>query len=107
MKYLTRKEELILIAVLKLKDKASLVNVRKQLISSTGHNWSVGNVYVPLNRMSKLGYLDTRIGEPTARRGGKAVKFYSLTREGKNALAELQRVHQSVWSGVRHTVLEE
>lgn len=107
MKYLTRKEELILIAVLKLKDEASLVNVRKQLISSTGHNWSVGNVYVPLNRMSKLRYLDTRIGEPTARRGGKAIKFYSLTREGKNALAELQRVHQSVWSGVRNTVLEE
>lgn len=50
MKYLTRKEELILITVLKLKEQASLVQIRRQLIASTGHDWSVGNVYVPLDR---------------------------------------------------------
>jgi DNA-binding PadR family transcriptional regulator len=98
--YLTRKEELILLAVHKLGDSASLVRVREILNVSTGHGWTVGNVYVPLSRMTKLGYLETRAGEPTARRGGKAVRYYSLSRQGKEALAELKRIHDTMWNGV-------
>jgi PadR family transcriptional regulator PadR len=105
--YLTRKEELILLAVHKLGDTASLVKVREILNVSTGHEWTVGNVYVPLDRMEKLGYLEALIGEPTARRGGKAVKYYSLTRTGKKALAELKKVHDTMWSGVSDPALEK
>jgi PadR family transcriptional regulator PadR len=105
--YLTRKEELILLAVHKLGDSASLVRVREILNVSTGHEWTVGNVYVPLDRMKKLGYLDARVGEPTSRRGGKAVKYYVLTRLGKEALAELKRVHDTMWSGVSDPALEK
>jgi DNA-binding PadR family transcriptional regulator len=100
MKYLTRKEEMILLAVLKLDKNASLVNIRKYLTSASGQNWSVGNVYVPLDRMSKLDYLETRVGDPTAKRGGKAVKFYRLTRKGKEALIELKKVHERMWAEV-------
>lgn len=71
MNYLTRKEELILLAAHKLGDLASLVSVREILNVSTGRDWTVGNVYVPLGRLKKLGYLETRVGKPTARRGGK------------------------------------
>lgn len=105
--YLTRKEELILLAVHKLGDTASLVKVRELLNVSTGQEWTVGNVYVPLDRMTKLGYLDTQVGEPTARRGGKAVKYYSLSQEGKEALAELKRVHDTMWNGVSDPVIEK
>jgi PadR family transcriptional regulator PadR len=105
--YLTRKEELILLAVHKLGDSASLVKVREILNVSTGHEWTVGNVYVPLDRMTKLGYLETRVGEPTARRGGKAVKYYVLTRLGNEALAELKRVHDTMWNGVSDPALEK
>lgn len=98
--YLTRKEELILLAVYKLGDEANLVKIRELLSISTGHEWTVGNVYVPLDRMTKLGHLETRIGAPTSRRGGKAQKFYILSREGKQALAELRRVHETMWEGV-------
>lgn len=105
--YLTRKEELILLAVHKLGDTASLVKVRELLNVSTSHDWTVGNVYVPLDRMTKLGYLDTQVGQPTARRGGKAIKYYTLSREGKEALAELKRVHDTMWDGVSDPALEK
>jgi len=105
--YLTRKEELILLAVHKMGNSASLVKVREILNVSTGREWTVGNVYVPLDRMTKLGYLDTRVGGPTARRGGKAVKYYSLTRQGKEALAELKKVHDTMWNGVSDPALEK
>ncbi|MCJ7681518.1 MAG: PadR family transcriptional regulator [Candidatus Aminicenantes bacterium] len=106
MKYLTTKEELILITVLKLGKNASLVNIRKQLIQATGHSWSVGNVYVPLDRMAKLGFLASRIGDPTARRGGKAVKYYSLKAEGRKALSDMKKIHDAVWADVRDAALE-
>jgi PadR family transcriptional regulator PadR len=105
--YLTRKEELILLAVHKLGDSASLVKVRGILNVSTGQEWTVGNVYVPLDRMRKLGYLEARVGEPTARRGGKAVKYYALARQGKEALAELKRVHDTMWKGITDPALEK
>jgi len=105
--YLTRKEELILLAVHKLDDSASLVRVREILIVSTGHEWTMGNVYVPLDRMTKLGYLETRVGEPTARRGGKAMKYYALSPQGKKALAELKRVQDTMWNGVSDLALEK
>ena len=105
--YLTRKDELILLAVHKLGDTASLVKVRELLNVSTGQEWTVGNVYVPLDRMTKLGYLDTHVGKPTARRGGKAVKYYVLSREGKEALAELKRVHDTMWNGVSDPAIEK
>ena len=98
--YLTRKEELILLAVYKLRQSASLVKVRELLNISTGRDWTMGNVYVPLDRMTKLGYLETRVGEPTSRRGGKAVKYYGISREGKEALAELKKVHETMWDGI-------
>ncbi|MBN1273074.1 MAG: PadR family transcriptional regulator [Candidatus Aminicenantes bacterium] len=98
--YLTRKEELILLAVHKLGDSASLVRVLEVLYESTGREWTMGNVYVPLDRMTKLGYLKTRIGESTARRGGKAVRYYTLTRFGKESLSELKRIHDTMWNGI-------
>jgi DNA-binding PadR family transcriptional regulator len=57
--------------------------------------------------MTKLGYLDTHVGEPTARRGGKAVKYYTLTRQGKESLAELKRIHDTMWNGVSDPALEK
>jgi len=105
--YLTRKEELILLAVHKLGDQASLVRVREILNVSTGREWTMGNVYVPLDRMTKLGYLETRVGKPTARRGGKAMKYYALSRQGKGALAELKKVHDTMWNGLSDLALEK
>ena len=89
-----------MLAVFKLGDHASLVKIREHLSASTGHHWTVGNVYVPLDRMSKLGYLESRTGNPTAQRGGKAVKFYLLSKKGEEALLELRRVHDRMWAGI-------
>ena len=107
MKYLTRKEELILLTVYRLEESASLVKIRELLIASTGFNWTVGNVYVPLDRMHKLGYLETHIGEPTSQRGGKAVKFYALSRKGKKALIELKQVNDRMWAEISDMALEK
>lgn len=100
MKSLTRQEEQILLVIYHLEDKAYLVNIRERLKKATGKYFDVGTIYVPLKRLNLTGYLDTCLGEPTAIRGGKAIKYYSLTTKGYEALAEVKKIQEKLWKGV-------
>ncbi len=100
MKYLSRQEELVLLAVFRLKDESSLVKVREHLNGNTSKNWSISSVFVPLDRLEKSEYMKTVIGNPTAKRGGKAVKYYKITEKGLEALAEVKSVHDTMWDGL-------
>ena len=74
MEYLSRQEEMVLLAVHHLGEDASLVSVRRYLNKHTEKRWSMSSVYIPLDRLKKSGHLDSTIGEPTPRRGGRAKK---------------------------------
>jgi DNA-binding PadR family transcriptional regulator len=97
MKYLTRQEEMILLAVWQLRDNAYLVTIRHLLSRITGKKWSMGAAYVPLNRLFQKGYLQDRIGEPNARRGRNKIKYYRLTAQGIAALEELDAMNRELW----------
>lgn len=97
MTYLTRQEEQVLMAVLNLEDKAYLVPIREKIKEFTGKSYSLGTIYVPLNRLEKKGYLESFLGEATPVRGGKAVKYYRLTQKGLDALEEIRILHHKMW----------
>jgi len=99
MVLLTRQEEQIILVIHHLGDTAYLVNIRSMLKEMTGKYLDVGTIYVPLKRLHQKGYLDTRYGEPTAIRGGKAIKYYSLTVKGYEGLAEVRRIQERLWDG--------
>jgi PadR family transcriptional regulator PadR len=101
MKYLTRQEELVLLSVFRLKDKAYLISIQDHLNRFTGKDWSISSVYIPLSRLEKKDHLKTTIGEITEKRGGKAIKYYQVTKIGLKALAELETINQTMWSGVK------
>jgi DNA-binding PadR family transcriptional regulator len=107
MKFLTRQEELVLLAIFHLKGNSYLVRIREHLIENTGRDWSISSVYVPLDRLTKMEFLRTSIGQPTARRGGKAIKYYEITDEGRKALTELQSINDTMWKGVKGFLAEE
>lgn len=98
MKYLTRQEELILLTIFRLKESAYLVSIKNHLIEFTNKEWTLGAVYVPLERLQRFGYLDTFIGESTAKRGGRAIKFYKIAKSGIKALAETQKLNNVMWN---------
>ncbi len=100
MEILTRIEELILLAVLKLGDKAYGLEVRLHLCELMGSEMSVGAVYVPLARLKERGFLDAWDGEPTEERGGRAKRFYRLTGKGVAALREVRAVQERAWEGL-------
>ena len=99
MKLLTRQEEQILLVIHHLGDTAYLVKIREVLKEMTGKTFDVGTIYVPLKRLNQKGYLDTRLGTPTAIRGGKAIKYYAITARGYKALSELKKAQDRLWKG--------
>jgi PadR family transcriptional regulator PadR len=65
---LSRSEELVLLAIWKLKDNAYGVTVRDLVSKFTDHDWSFGAVYKPLKQLVHKGYVEKRGSEPRAGR---------------------------------------
>ncbi len=100
MEWLTKLEELVLIAVLRLKDNAYGISIYDFIVNITGKEVSVSSVYFPLERLVRKGYLQTSQGEPTPKRGGMSKRYYRLTRAGIRALQENRSFNQIIWKGV-------
>ena len=98
MKYLTRREELILLSIGNLGEEAYLVAIRSHLSKLMGKNWSMSTIHIPLRRLERLGYIDSYFGEATAIRGGRRKKIYILTEKGMDALTEYKRVDDILWA---------
>ena len=100
MELLTKLEEMVLIAVLRLKDAAYGISVYNHIVDLTGKKVSVSSVYFPLERLVRKGYLQTMMGNPTPQRGGMSKRYYKLTRAGVKALQENRLLHETAWRGV-------
>lgn len=104
MELLTKLEEMVLIAVLRLKDNAYGISVYNHIVELTGNDVSVSSVYFPLERLVRKGYLQTFMGEPTAKRGGMSKRYYKLTKAGVKALQENRSLNETVWKGISYNL---
>jgi PadR family transcriptional regulator PadR len=100
MKLLSRSEEIVLLAVWRLQGNAYGVSIREQTSRVTGHVWTFGAVYVPLDKLTRKGFVTKSISEPSARRGGRSKCLYELTREGREALREIRRIQEALWEDI-------
>ncbi len=98
MKILTKPEELLLLAICNLKEDAYGVEILKYVSDKTGTEWSIGSIYVPLDRLARLGYVETYLGEATAKRGGKRKRYFRITKLGLETLLENKRIQDALWS---------
>jgi DNA-binding PadR family transcriptional regulator len=97
-KWLSRKEEFLLLAILKLRDDAYGVTIRRHLVEVTGKHWSIGAIYDVLDRLTRKKLVTVRTGTPLAERGGKARQYYGVTRKGHEALEEVRKIHGQLWA---------
>jgi len=107
MKLLSRAEEIILLAVCKLKGNAYGVTIREQIYKDIGRHWSLGVIYKTLKKMKAKEYVKKIPSDPVAERGGRSRYYYEITPRGVTALEEIRSVHSSVWNKVKHLSLEK
>jgi len=79
-------EELVLLALIRLRDNAYGVTIRQEITKRTSKNVSLGAVYTTLDRLQGKGYVSSRWGEPTPERGGRAKRYFVIEAPGRRAL---------------------
>ncbi len=97
MRMLSRSEEMVLLAVWKLKQEAYCVPIQDYLQEATGKKWSFSSIYNPLDRLEKSGLLDSFTTDPIKERGGRSKRIYRLMRLGREALREIRSIQDFLW----------
>lgn len=90
-------ELMILLAVIHLGEEAYGVPISRELEAQRGRDVSVGSVYAALERMEGKGLVSSSLGDPTPERGGKAKRFFRITKEGLRQVHETRRVLTRLW----------
>ena len=93
--YLGEFEHIVLLALMRLGNEAYGVTVRKEIEQRTGREVSIGAIYSTLGRLETKGLVKSRVGEPTAARGGRAKRHFDITGRGVRAV---NRTHESLRS---------
>jgi PadR family transcriptional regulator, regulatory protein PadR len=106
MKLLSRSEEILLIAIWRLCGNAYGVSIRDLVSELTGNEWTLGAIYVPLDKLTEKEYVKKYDSAPTSNRGGRSKCMYELTEDGKKALREIHEVQESLWKGISPAALE-
>ena len=91
--YLGEFEQLVLLAVLRLGDEAYAVTIRHAIEEAAARSVSRGALYTTLERLETKGLVSSRMGDPTADRGGRARRYHKVTAAGMRAL---RAAHQAI-----------
>ncbi len=97
--FLNEFELMILLAILRLGDEAYGVPIAQE-IEETGRIVLLGAIYTALNRLEANGLVSSSYGEPTAARGGRAKRYFAVTRKGLKAVEDTKRAFTALWSGI-------
>jgi DNA-binding PadR family transcriptional regulator len=93
-------ETLLLLAIIRLGERAYGVTIRQELLQTTGRDIAVGAIYTGLGRLERKGLVESWHGEPTAERGGRAKRFYRVTANGLEVFHDKHRAMQGLLNGL-------
>jgi DNA-binding PadR family transcriptional regulator len=98
--YLGEFEQLVLLAILRLRDDAYAIPVREEIEAKTGRTVARGALYTALDRLEDKRCLRSRMSAPVAERGGRSRRYFTVTPAGVAALRASRRALQQLWQGL-------
>ena len=93
-------EHMVLLVLIRLGPDAYGVTIFDELRRHTRRPILRPSVYLALRRLEGKGLVRSRLGEPEARRGGRARRHFEVSASGRRALRESHRTMHSLWDGV-------
>jgi DNA-binding PadR family transcriptional regulator len=98
--YLGEFELMILLALIRLGDDAYGVPISKELLQTTGREVALGSVYAALDRLQQKELVSSTVGDPTPTRGGRAKRYFRVTRKGMREVQLTRTALTSLWRGL-------
>lgn len=85
-KYLGEFEQLILLAILNVNNRAYGTEIATTILEKGQREVTLGALYTSLTRLQTKGLVASEMGEATAERGGRAKKYFTVTAQGQSAI---------------------
>jgi PadR family transcriptional regulator PadR len=98
--YLGEFEQIVLLAILRLQDRAYAVPLREEIQARTGRRVARGALYTALDRLEQKRCLRSRMSEPMAERGGRSRRYFTVTAAGMAAIRASRQTLLRLWSGL-------
>jgi len=97
-------EQSLLLAIAHLGSAAYGVKIRQEIEARTGRDIAVGAIYTSLRRLEVKGYVGSSLADPTAERGGRAKRYFTLKPHGAAALRQSRERMARMWEGLEPTL---
>jgi DNA-binding PadR family transcriptional regulator len=91
---------IVLLSLLRLNEEAYGVSIARAIEEETGAPVALATLYVTLGRLEKKRLIASRLGEPTAERGGRAKRYYRATPLGVREVLAARRLFTSLWADI-------
>jgi PadR family transcriptional regulator, regulatory protein PadR len=98
--YLGEFEHIVILALLRLGERAYGVTVRQEIEGRIGREVSIGAIYATLDRLEAKGYVKSHQGDPTPERGGRSKRFFRVSAKGVGAVNRTHRALQKMTAGL-------
>jgi DNA-binding PadR family transcriptional regulator len=98
--YLGEFEQIVLLAILRLREDAYAIPIREEIEAKTGRSVARGALYTALDRLEAKRCLRSRMSAPIAERGGRSRRYFTVTPAGLAALRTSRRALQELWQGL-------
>jgi DNA-binding PadR family transcriptional regulator len=98
--YLGELEELVLLVVAAHEDLAYGVGIMEFLKKEIGRDLNISAVHAVLKRLEAKGMLTSSMSAPTAARGGRRKRIFSITKVGAEALDASNAIRSNLYSQV-------
>lgn len=90
-------EEIVLLTVMLLEGNAYGVTIMHQIIEQTERAVRLNQVHASLQRLEDKGMIKSKMSAPTAERGGRRKRLFTITLYGQKTLEDIQSVRAHLW----------
>ena len=99
-RYLGEFEQMVLLAILQLKDEAYALSILTELDDRASRSVSRGTLYKTLERLETKGFLEWNPEAGSPARGGHPRRRFTVTGRGVTALRESREALRKLWEGL-------
>jgi PadR family transcriptional regulator, regulatory protein PadR len=99
--YLGDFELMVLLALMRLGEDAYGVPISREIEEQSGREVALGTVYAALERLEEQRLVTSELGEPTPQRGGRAKRYFRITKRGLREVRDARRALINLWRGLR------
>jgi DNA-binding PadR family transcriptional regulator len=96
-------ELLVLLALIQVGEDAYGVPIAQAIEESSGKPVIMASLYNTLERLEEKGWVQSAMGQPTAERGGRAKRYFSVTTAGLREVRAAKKTLTHLWRGIPAT----